>query len=214
MDAKLRQLERIAFSTEDNEDVLRYWRACLRAGELPKPSRSYKLSEYWILHTEPQNITIVLDKVEFRVALYGDTGVGPKATWHCRTKKESLEKVREALETVVGWFMKENPDDDIRKLERQAFTTFDSQDIAAYWKASLRAGRLPKPNRVLELERKEVEFWGLGNQVIARDTHKKTGKVMVDLLERSWPLKRYFHGSPKAASDSAVAEGLRELLNE
>lgn len=55
--------------------------------------------------------------------------------------------------------LKRNPDDSLRQLERVAFQTEAASDVANYWKATLRTGDLPKPNRIGNAESNIIFGW-------------------------------------------------------
>lgn len=48
-DENIRRLERIAKQTAAQDDIARYWTACLRAGELPKPNEDNDWEQLWFL---------------------------------------------------------------------------------------------------------------------------------------------------------------------
>lgn len=55
--------------------------------------------------------------------------------------------------------LKRNPDDSLKQLERVAFQTEAASDVANYWKATLRTGDLPKPNRIGNAESNIIFGW-------------------------------------------------------
>lgn len=81
-DDDIRKLERKALQTLAKADILRYWRACLRAGEIPKPTYEVVGPEEYLdglyirrmwSYLEPGNPTWYVGE---------PLSVRPQVTWH------------------------------------------------------------------------------------------------------------------------------------
>lgn len=112
-DTLLRKLERKALATQEDEDILAYWRAALRAGELPKPN----IPGYLICQWLTSKYMIAYDRIDFMVVYMG-------VRHYFGSSKEALARVRELLTSYLDFEdTKTNPtrrngDELLRKLER------------------------------------------------------------------------------------------------
>lgn len=61
MDSKLRKLERRALATQAPDDIIAYWNACIRAGELPTPSAEDDMGFVWFLEEAPGKVELHTD---------------------------------------------------------------------------------------------------------------------------------------------------------
>lgn len=154
-DDNIRRLERRAFASEDASDIIAYWKACLRAGELPKPSYISKDYNYVTYTTSPKLYKGLRRNETVRLVVWedGDNAIfdkGIKPPFY-RTPEEGLSALIEYLEK------KENPrrrngDDLLRKLEREAMRTYNQNeaDVQAWirlWREQIRRGITPTPNQ-------------------------------------------------------------------
>lgn len=166
-DIDIRQLERKAFETQKSEDIVEYWRASLRTGQLPLPNIERSGSKHnfkgWAL---PPNTPKTYDQImRFGAIRWWFDSVGDALEyWTCygslsevvadtgnNAIEEMENKVRELLFQLIEAYddfnskVRANPDSDIRQLQRIAATSKKDEDIVAYWKAALRANILPEP---------------------------------------------------------------------
>lgn len=170
-DFDIRQLEKIAFTTKLPEDILNYWNACLRAEIIPKPSHEARDETFvvWYL-TRPKPLIGELryygliwdvpcnddpDNIGFFTAqtLHGniqrESSVAGVTKWH----NESI--IKDLLKWILEQYLieqseqtyRKNPDQKIRKLERESG---DELEIAIQ---KLRAGIPLQPTQL------KIESW-------------------------------------------------------
>lgn len=189
-DDNLRKLERKAFATQERSDILAYWAACLRAGEIPKPTfaeaKEYK-EEAKVYTARPKEYfqKALIKYYTPRLVHYPKLYYYQNMVWSNSTGSDLRTGIQELLDwelaqpELTNWELrqekrrrelgenprrrrtKRNPDDDIRKLERNA-ASGEADDIANYWKACIRAR--VKPNYTLTYTENpfstvDTEYW-------------------------------------------------------
>lgn len=176
-DDKLRKLERAAASG-DPGDVVAYWRACIKAGVIPEPNyiigndfawvyapdiEAYRRSGYGqggqtlrLIYYPADSFSGAIAGNEF-CAIRGADGMPETITG------DILDGLARLVELYEAEGTRSNPDDDIRRLERQAFASEDPSDIVAYWRACIRAGETPKSNFINEIYNYHIWTFGVAD---------------------------------------------------
>lgn len=192
----MRRLERKAFETLERSDILAYWSAALRAGEVPKPtvatSTNYAQIEIWsariylskenelYLNTHPLDraprVLRVSPIKEYGQFFHEKDPYLVQVEFEPDKRRKDPKQLLAALQDLLAHEMQQenprrNPDDDLRKLQRQA-ARGSASDVLKYFAAAWRAGEEPRGNvQLVGTEaftgyasfRAPLQFWVFGN---------------------------------------------------
>lgn len=129
-DTLIRKLERKALTTEDASDIIAYWKACIRADEIPTPISASVVSSsrVWTLYPKAYRrssyLTMPPNLIEDPRAFRFLRGIGNPG--HTELVNEILPSLEYLIEIHEKGWVRENPsrprrvngDDLLRKLER------------------------------------------------------------------------------------------------
>lgn len=106
-----------------------------------------------------------------------------------------------------------NADDRLRKLER-ASASRDPEDIATYWRACIKAGKLPKHTLIDEADNAIFGIWTLWPAAYEQD-YKITPRVLDFRLDEDWfPTleRRGFGYTTETYSEATAVDWLEEMI--
>lgn len=204
-DEALRKAERAYLQDPNLENKLSYWKELLRIGRIPEFDIRTKDYLHWDLGKESVNLYFPKPLSRFPNRLHYRIVKMERGTL-----VETVEITEEnALRTVKKWIRdsllgisnplkrRKNADDNLRKLERKAVETEDTEDILRYWRASLKAGKLPAPTRIEDYNGVPLKTWMLfsGEDVFHIDCRKIPH---YDLIKVYWSL--YVNGKGISSS--------------
>lgn len=187
-DDDIRRLERKAFTTQERGDILAYWQAALRAGELPKPTIEFIPKDIQGIHETGHKRIYTAHPGAY---IDKDWKLG-KRTWRVPRivhwvndvwldqigydlgySSNHPEDLKPVLQDLLDFELRQenprrkNPDENIRKLLRVYRQESTPDNQATYWHACLRAGELPEPDE--SVDGSWVKVWQFGYGATVRD---------------------------------------------
>lgn len=229
-DDKIRKLERAAASGI-YEDVAAYWRACLKANQLPKHTLDFGDPVWEIEKEVPSNgwfrymVCMSYDDTDpdestvYGVHEYLDRRY--VTSYRFESQKAAEHQVKLLLKdrlTKVNPIRK-NADDNLRRLERLSQATQDPSDIAAYWLACLRAGIVPTETTRYQYSKNDYKrIWTLYPIEYQNSVVRGGGKMPYRMIEQLWPEDVEIYGlisrdSKLAEYDGPLLGGIEFLLD-
>lgn len=239
-DDTLRRAERAFLQEPSKENTLRYWRACLQAGILPKPSaigpdgrQVWSLDENYVerQRTGFGATQLIDDRVYWAFSKErGHTIGGPpkfsRLYEYARSDIEAERLVKKAISALIDFYeTKENPRKRRKNADgalRAAYRAYqqdksNTENTARYWRECLRADELPEPSIQINVGLAVPDrWWYLGEYHTARVSCVDFGAEghplwRVTVVSHGELVERTIVGSNR---EQKIKEGLRYLLED